>query len=296
MNCPNCHQTVEADAAFCGNCGQQLRVAATGSLATQMLQNQVPANLPAVPGYALATPSQHTGETIALLSLLFGLAGVVGALFMALLGLGLGTVGIVMGTLSRSSIKRGLSTAGLIISSVAIVAALAVWAFAIQQDSQSKQKAATQNSAPAIVASNLSTPCYSVNFVDKLNVSNSTQSCNMKAFNGQTIEASTDAYKVYANQSAVTDAAMFTNIAKTAIDKDVKTSLPSFDVTNERVAAFAGSPAYAVLAVDTSHDVAVVEEAVYHKTTTGNNIFVLVHAVTGTTADVTTLEAQWQWK
>lgn len=71
-----------------------------------------------------------SGGTKALLSLLFGLAGLVGALFMALIGLALGLAGLTMGTMSRSSTKRGLSTAGLIVSSLAILASLAVWAYA----------------------------------------------------------------------------------------------------------------------------------------------------------------------
>lgn len=308
MNCPNCHQVVDVGAAFCGNCGQALQVTDLTPIA-QASQNQsatqtddslssqpLVAAAGGVPPYAFSIPAQHIDETKALLALLLGIAGLVGALFFALLGLTLGVIGIIMGTLSRSSTKRGLSTVGIMASSVAILAALAVWAYAIKQNSQTNHKVAAQNSAPAITTSDLTTPCYSVGFVDKLNVNNSSNSCDMKAFNGQTIEASTDAYKIYANQSGVTNATMFTAIAKQAIDKDVKTNLPNFSITNERVASFAGSPAYAAIAVDKSHDVAVIEEAVFHKVAHGDNVFVLVHAIAGKTADILTLEAQWQWK
>jgi hypothetical protein len=42
--------------------------------------------------------------------------------------------------------------------------------------------------------------------------------------------------------------------------------------------------------------VAVNETAVYHESGNGENIFILVHAINDTHADVKTLESQWQWK
>jgi hypothetical protein len=285
MNCPNCHQVTEAGAAFCGNCGQAL----------QALPVLSPASVPA---YAVALPSQHRGETKALLALLFGVIGIVGVLFLALLGLGFGIAGIVMGTMSRSGTKRGLSTAGLVFSSLAIVGSLAAVAYTLKQDpgSQKSQAAAAQGTTPTVTASDLSTPCYSVGFVDTFNVSHSSGSCNMNAYNGTTLDTSTNAYKVYANQTDVINASAFGAIAKQAIEKDVKASLPGFGIDTEQAAVFAGSPAYFVHVSDKAQGVAVVEAAVFHVTASGNNVFVLVHATTGKVADLNTLEAQWQWK
>ena len=87
-----------------------------------------------MPSYALATPAQQRGQKQALLAVLFGVAGLVGALFMALLGLVLGITGIVMGTMARSGSKRRLGTVGLILSGLAVLASLAVWVYAIQHD------------------------------------------------------------------------------------------------------------------------------------------------------------------
>lgn len=129
MNCPNCQQTLEAGAAFCGNCGQRVAPAAPLSAAS-------PAGVPA---YALATPAQQKGEKQALLAVLFGVAGLAGALFMALLGLVLGITGIVMGTMARSGSKRRLGTVGLILSGLAVLASLAVWVYAIQHDPTLRQ-------------------------------------------------------------------------------------------------------------------------------------------------------------
>jgi hypothetical protein len=252
-----------------------------------------------VPGYALAKPGQHTGETKALLALLFGIAGLAGALFMALIGLVLGLSGIVMGTMSRSGPKRGLSTAGLVFSSLAVLASLAVWTYAIRHDSRLSQNAPAANHAattPAVTAANIATPCYSAGFVDRLNVTNKTDSCDMNAFDGKTLAASTNVYKIYADTSQTVNARNYAAIFKAALEKDVKNSLPGFMIDSEAATTFAGSPAYVVSTSDKVHKIALVEAAVFHQAGPGENVFILVHGINGSAAYLTTLEAQWQWK
>jgi hypothetical protein len=327
MNCPNCHQALEPGAAFCGNCGQPVAAAPAlpaapavsgqsspppGSPIAQVLQNQqagatspqVPAGplatagVGGVPSYAVALPGQHSRENKALLSLLFGIAGIIGALFMVALGLALGLVGIVMGTMSRAGSKRSLSTAGLIVSGIAVLGSLALWTYAAKHFAQLSQASTKAHSltAPAVAASHLSTPCYSTDFADQLNVSNSANSCDMAAFNGTTLETSTNAYKVYANTSQTATAANLALVAKPAIEKDIQTNLPSFTVTGEGAVEFAGSPAYAVNAADKAQGVSIVEAAVFHQVANGENLFILVHAANANSADLHGLETQWQWK
>jgi RsiW-degrading membrane proteinase PrsW (M82 family) len=247
-----------------------------------------------VPGY------WGSGGTKALLALLFGLAGIISALFMALIGLVLGVAGLVMGTMSRSGAKRGLSTAGLVFSGVAVLASLGVWTYAAEHTPRFSQAAsgatAHDITAPAVAASSLATPCYSAGFVDKLNISNNANSCDMSAYNGPTPGNSTNAYKVYADISQTANARNFTSIVKPALEKDVQNSLPNFSIDSERVAQFAGSPAYIISTSNASQHVAVTEAAILHQVDTGDNIFILVHAINGSTADLSTLEAQWQWK
>ncbi|PIZ63600.1 hypothetical protein COY17_00455 [Candidatus Saccharibacteria bacterium CG_4_10_14_0_2_um_filter_52_9] len=285
MTCQNCTQSVEAGAVFCGNCGYPLQV-----------------NRHAVaqhPAYAVATPAQHRGETKALLSLLLGIIGIIGALFMALFGLVLGLAGLIMGTLSRSSVRRGISNAGLIFSSLAILTGLAVWTYAIKHDPRFDEHppaATNQPAAPAIASADLSTHCYSTGFVDKLNVSNHSDSCDMSAFNGQTINSSTNAYKVYANTAQATTPNAFMGIAKQALEQDVHTNLSGFTIDSQQVGRFAGSPAYFVTASDQAHGIAIVEAAVLHQVASGENVFILVHAINGDKADLSVMEAQWQWK
>ncbi len=247
-----------------------------------------------VPGY------WGSGGTKALLALLLGLAGIISALFIALIGLVLGVAGLVMGTMSRSDAKRGLSTAGLVLSSVAILASLGVWTYATEHNPRLSQASSGTSAhditASAVVASGLTTPCYSAGFVDKLNVRNTAGSCDMSAYNGPTLGDSTNAYKVYADTSQTADARNFTSIVKPALEKDVKDNLAGFNIDSERAAQFAGSPAYIVSTSNASQHVAVTEAAVLHQVDTGDNVFILVHAINGSTADLSTLEAQWQWK
>ncbi len=90
--------------------------------------------------------------------------------------------------------------------------------------------------------------------------------------------------------------------AKTAIEKDVATNLPGFTINNESVGEFAGAPGYFVNASDQSKGVAYMEAAVLHSSSaTGggaarDNVFVFVHAVTGSHTDLTKLETAWRWK
>lgn len=327
MNCPNCHQDTEAGAAFCGNCGCALRQSQSAGaappapppiplspIARAVNQGDTNTAQPAigrlaaagtaggvarVPSYALANPAGHVDETKALLSLLFGIAGLAGALFIAMIGLSLGIAGIIFGTMSRSSTKRGLSTAGLIFSSLAVLTGLAVWVYAIKHDPRFSQKVVSNDhslSAPAIASSEVSTPCYSAGLVNQFNVSHGDNGCDMNAFNGTSLDSSTDAYKVYADTSQIVSSGNYTNLFKSALEKDVHDSLPGFSIDGEDSTQFAGSPAYIVNASDKTHNVAVAEEAVYHSVAAGDNVFILVHAVNGKSADLNTLESQWQWK
>jgi uncharacterized membrane protein len=312
MNCPNCHQDIETGAAFCGNCGHPIQLAAastkTVSEIAQILRNQSDIEHPhgrlalaghaklltGMPSYAFTKPNQHIGETKALLSLLFGIIAIVAALFMPVMGLGLAGAGIIMGTLSHSGRMRKLSTIGMIISALAILFSLGAWAYNIKNDPKVDHKAVSNSTS--VLKSSVSTPCYTAGFTSKLSVKNNAGSCDIIAFNGPTLDQSTDAYKVYANQAEITNAKEFIIVAKAALEKDVKDSLPGFTINSQKITQFAGSPAYYISAHNKDQGVTVVEEAVLHEVTGGQNVFVIVHAVNGVNPDLSLLESQWQWK
>lgn len=307
MNCPNCDQLAEEDAAFCGNCGHRLSPHApkgrpVGSHIASVLAHQsdsgtrdVGHTAPAgMPHYAVASPLHHVGEAKAVLSVLLGVLGIAGAFFAALIGLTLGIAGLVFGTLARNSLHRRTSTAGIIVSALAIVVSLGVWSFVIHRQNNSANAEPTKTTN-AIAAADVSTPCYATGFIETLNVTNTKDSCNMSAFNGRTLEASTKAYKVYANQIASVNDQTFNAFAKEAVKNDIAATLPGFSIKSEEFTDFAGSPAYIAHASD-KQGVKVTEAVVLRQTRSGVNVFVLVHASSKGQTDLSTLEAQWQWK
>jgi hypothetical protein len=316
MNCPNCGQETEAGAAFCGNCGQALTQ--TPSPIAQVFQNsagQPPTRLPTaslaavgasavshMPSYAVANPDQHSTELKSLLSLICAVLGLVSVLLVPLLALAFGITAIVLGTMSRHHLHRALSTTGILLGGLAVAAGLAMWVYAASHNASLRKTLSERNNPPvsttqAVTASTIDTPCYATGFIVSLNISRSTSdSCDMNAYNGSSVSASNNIYKVFSNQANNVTETNFSAVAKQALEKDVQSTLPNFSLDSEQAGLFAGSPAYAINVSDGSHNVAVIEEAVLHKVGAGYNFFVLVHATNGKSTDLAALEAQWQWK
>lgn len=320
MNCQNCHELIEPGATFCGNCGYPVPASVPAPAPTPQpvppnpaqpgpvlpyqqaaippSQPPVMPTAPAVPNYALATPNQHAGETSALLAVIFGVIGIAGSGFLLpIIGLVFGIAGLCMGTVSRRKAQRRLAVIGLIIASLAVVAGLAALVWNLEHDKSSSQNAKTgQNNTSSKVLAKLVTPCYSFNLIDTYNVSNTAGSCSATIFNGSTFADSTDVYKIVATNGGTSDPGTFTMVAKQAIDSDVQQNLPGFTITSQGPSSFAGSLAYTVYAANKSQGTAVVETGVLHKTTGGNNVFDMLHAVNGSNTNLQALEAQWQWK
>jgi hypothetical protein len=254
-----------------------------------------------VPAYAVPVASRQNGELKAAMSLVVGMLGMVATVFIPLIGILLAVSGIVLATMSRQTVKRGMGTLGLILSIMALIAGLASWAYVISHDSQASQKVATTNKTtpiptdtPTSAERGISTPCYKVSFGNTFNVQNNSGSCNMNAFNGPTLNDSSNAYKIYATAATVTTS-NFETLAKPAIERDIASSLPDFTIYNEHVGAFANSPAYFVGAKDPD-GITVEEAAVLHVTSNGDNFFVFVHAVVKGSNDLNTLQGSWKWQ
>lgn len=330
MDCPNCHEPVDVGAAFCGNCGQALapQHLLTGTTTTRdsesaaapivsdattrtptvevsnaMLQgigNQLvgaSVSKQPIPTYARPALGQQRDHFRAAISVVFGTLGVVGSLIMPFVGLVLGIVGVITGTMSRRYLKRGLGLAGIFISTAGIFVSMGTWAYAISRTSQQQQATKTTaqktDGSPVLAANQLSTPCYEVQFVNRLNVQNTTGSCNMNAFDGSTLDVSHSAYKVYATQSAVSSTA-FAGLARTALEKDITQSMPDYHVVSEQATTFSGSQAYVVHAMN-SDGVSLLEAAVLHPGNDSANFYVIVHATVDGTANLHDLELGWRW-
>jgi hypothetical protein len=288
MNCPNCNEPVEPGAVFCGNCGQKL--------SDQDVNLKLNADI--IPEYSEPNLVEQTRRTEESMSLVFGVVGVVGSLFVPLAGIVIGLTGVVMASLTVRRGKDLVNIFGAVISIIAILTGIGAWihASSVQKASISKvnNSAAVTNSSDAVSTNYVQTPCYKMNFTSKLNIQNVPGNCNMNAFNGATFVLSTEAYKVYATKTNYTSDG-FVAMAKQAIDKDVKLSLATFTVSHEESGVFAASPAYFVT-VSNGQGVSIIEAVALHPTTSGENFFVFVHAVLGDQADLHDLQLGWQWK
>lgn len=308
MNCPNCHEPVESGSAFCGNCGHSFSL----STISQVLGNESPDSgmaqpfFPVVstagqaiklPSYAVPNTSEQRNHLRASLSLVMGLVGVAGAMTMPASGVVLGFAGIVLATLSMRSFKHLISRLGLVASIISVLVGSAAWVYAVtnSQDLVNKNNNSikTTNNSLAQATNNIITPCYNLKFATKVNVENVADSCFMNAFNAASMSQSTDAYKILATNSSVT-ITNFAIVAKESLEADVKQSLKGFTISKETAGIFAASPAYFVTA-DNGAGVSVIEAAVLHSTKHGENFFVLVHAVNGTSVDLLDLQLGWSW-
>jgi hypothetical protein len=178
------------------------------------------------------------------------------------------------------------------------VAGLGVLVYSVNQTPRLNKITPVREHGPVTVtsAAGLTTPCYSANFAEELNVSRAANGCDTQLYNCTTFEASSEVYKIHAGQTKARTQSGFTILAKQALENDVKTNLKTFTITEQKETSFAGSPAYMVTAVDRTNNIAVIEAAVYHQSPTGDNIFILLHGNNGERSDLQLLEAQWQWK
>lgn len=288
MICKNCDQEIEDGSAFCGSCGQP----------TGLQPNAAPQN--SIPTYAVAKPSNHKGEIPALLSVIFGVIAVPAAVFMPpIVGIGLAMVGFILGTLTRRSYRRLTSTIGIAVSVLAIIVAFGVWAYYLTHKEELARKSNKPSGAQSSIESKslIDTSCYALQFPFTLNTDHDEyDDCDVRVFEGESMEMSNNVYKIYANKAPTVNEANFEVVAKEAIKRDISATLPGFKVSGARVARFADSPAYIVNAEDAASGIAVVEAAVLHKTENGYNLFSLVHATKGDTTNLKDLEDAWRWK
>jgi hypothetical protein len=79
------------------------------------------------PVYQQAAPGTPVNDQsgAATASLVCGIIGIVGALFLVIIGYVLGIIAIVMGTRGRTSSKKSLATVGIVLGVIAVLVALA---------------------------------------------------------------------------------------------------------------------------------------------------------------------------
>lgn len=288
MICTECKQEVEEGAVYCGNCGHP-----TGLKAT--LPKPVHHNTPT---YAVAKPDHHKGEVVSLIAVILAVMGIPAAII-PILGLGLGIAALIIATSGRRIHRRLANTIGIVAACVAIIVSLGSWAYTLTHEKElSKMNNKPSGETSMIIStSKLDTTCFTLQFAFSFNTDHDKyDNCDVRVFEGETIDLSNNVYKVYGNKVPTINETNFAEIAKEAIEKDISTTLPGFTVSGARYAQFAGSPAYIVNAEDAVNGIAVVEAAVFHESPEGYNLFSLVHATKAQTTNLKDLEDAWQWK
>jgi len=241
-----------------------------------------------IPSYAV--PVSHH-DIRALLSVIFGVLGIVGALIIPIIGVALGITSIVLGTLSRRHVK-GLSIAGIVFGILALLAGLATWAIVIASNTSAVHKSiGSSASSTATVA--YDTPCYKI-MVPKGYKTTGSDSCGVTAYNGATLATSTEMLKVASGYVAGLNESNFNDVAKKAVDADFAQNLSDYTVTKSGLDTFAGNSAYVIEAHKGSKNVT--EAAVLHESSEGDNLFVIGRAKFNGSASIHDLESVWSWK
>lgn len=249
-----------------------------------------------LPKYAVAYahPKQHRAS----IALVAGCLGI-GVSFVAspLFGIVLGIFGIVLSTISPRNAAKGIKIASLITSILALLTGIGVFVYINRTNpavhGQKVSEAGLSNGSAVL---SVNTPCYSVGFETQLNVNNSKGSCAMNAYNGSSVNSSTDIYKVLTNVVPGLNSNNFTSVVKKALTNDVSKNLSGFTVTSQAKTSFSGDDAYYIQANDPAQNVAVIEEGVLNNGSASNpNYYVIVHVTSGSTSTLNGLQKNWQW-
>ncbi len=125
MNCVKCGQELDAGASFCGNCGAP--VVNTATRGTSEVSQNEPSTAPIPEG---------GGKAIA--SLVLGILGIVAWIYPPV-GLIIGILSIVFGTMTVKSNKKAFAIAGIVLGSITIIISLLLGGYVISESIKSEQ-------------------------------------------------------------------------------------------------------------------------------------------------------------
>lgn len=295
MICPRCREPLDEGAVYCGNCGQKV---ADNNPSPQVLQPQIiHPNQPvppttvapqpaAVPAYALAVAA-NSGEKKSIIALIIGVIGIP-ASFIPLAGMALGIGGLVLGTTARVKYKHTLNLLAIIFSSFAIVVSLALWVWSIDHNQKAKVASFdSSNSQPGGFVS-VSTPCFKVQINSGL-TNYKPKGCNFNS------ASSTEEYAVVAITNSKINQTNITKAGEIALQAGATSTAGK--ISGGHLGTFAGSMAYIANYASTKIATRGLFAFVLHKTTDGENIFIIGRAVIkGNVTSFGSLESSWQWK
>ncbi len=289
MYCKNCNSEIEDDEYFCGNCGINLKTLPT---VTNLNSGLFPEK--SLPEYAHLKSIPKINISIYFSYFSF-FVGVIVVLFVSpLYGLLAGLIGII--SASFISKKRHIihKIFGLVLASLLIISAVGLISYNYS-NYKKNQVSSKPISSNYLISSSVNTSCYSFNFPIQLYVSSNNGGCSIEAYNGSNLSNSTVFYKVLALNDSSLTSQNFLSLIKPIILKDVNQNLVGFTISNTKLTNFSGNLAFEVTANSNSNNSSIIEEGVYHPSTT-NNFFDIIYADTHPNVNLNSLESSWIWK
>jgi hypothetical protein len=285
MQCPQCQQEANADAAFCGNCGAPLTV---GSAEQAGRQGSTAIAVPAEATTA-AKVRDHGGKAIA--AFVIGLLGLV-AWLVPVVGLVFGLVAMIFGTIAFHSRRRAFARTGIALSVLVLGASLFMWVHSAQQLSRvNPAGASSTNSSADGSLQVVVTPCYSTRLPASMSLIGNNGSCT---FTGSDTTTGEQASVKVLNVPGLSQASL-PNVAQTDAANIVK-SLPGGQVSDEQTTQFAGNAAYQIT-VKVRDGSGGMVDYIYNPTTQGNLVIVThsqVH-LSRDNFDLNLIESNWKW-
>ena len=284
MNCAQCHNPVTPDAAFCGNCGQLL-----GQLPVQPTSTQPNNSRPFPVPTSLSQPSiDPRTNPQAIAAIVFGVLGCAGWLI-PIIGVILGILAIIFGTIGLRSQKRKLAITGMVLAIPVIAFSLFVWIQAAKElmDEQAN------HAAPASTTADLqtvTTPCYSTRLPNILTISQSSNSCDFRATSATT----GDLYQVKVLDIPDLNANNLATAAKADVD-NVVSLITSASIDGEQDSMFVGSPAY-TFTLKAADGSAGTITYIHHGSSSGNLVIVFHSQRNGTNFGLEAIENNWYWR
>ncbi len=245
------------------------------------------------PAYALPQPLNslsRKGETKATVGIIAAVLGLPGALI-PIIGLALGITGLVIGTTSRH-IKKGLSTATIIVSILAILLSLAAWTYNFTHDPRIKHL------SQSTVTKDISTPCYTFKISEDMHVKDTAVGCEFEAMDGESEELSTIVYSIKSVSDSSINASNFESVTTKAAPTFVKAASSqdiTFTLSSEKSTTFAGKQAY-LIAAKSDRGTQVELVVVLNNAPNGDNIFIIAVGGLSKSTNLSELEKNFTWK
>lgn len=336
MDCLRCGETVDAGAAYCGNCGAALTAVAIGvpapqepvaitpqlapSEETPMAQviaqaplaaaaipaaTQIPAPVPApLPAYALASPAQHKAESRSMVALVLSVLALPGSII-PIIGWALAAAAIVMATISRAKMARKtLNNMAIGFGSLAVLLSAGVYVYVLNNSQQPSPTALNSSTFSSSDDELLATSR------DKATISTPCYSVNVAGMgNVDNVSSSCKAQAFNADTlSASTNAFNIEGIVQESVDagnlaevgQEIANTYLRTSMPDLTITS-QNSGSFAgspayIIRGKSAGNVTIEMALVLHVVGHGENVFVLAHAINDAQASLSQFESSWAWK